>query len=201
MKIGLVGFNCVSGLGEMNRQLSTFLDIESWLLVKSQHLNLPDPENIKLFSTAKGRDLRRFICSVDVVLFEETPFIPKIPKICKRSKIRCVCVLMLEWFPLRGWIDDVDLFICPTRQGYDFYKSKVPCVYFPWPVDTQRFEFHQRTKVEQFLFLNGHGGWNGRKGSDVICKAKEIWPEMPLIVRSQKIRKWPDGDTVLPTVK
>jgi hypothetical protein len=83
-------------------------------------------------------------------------------------------------------------------------KDGLPCVYFPWPVDTDRFKFKQRLKCERFLFLNGRGGWQGRKGGDVINQALKLWPEMPLLIRDQTNSSWPihlPNVQVLPSCK
>ena len=80
----------------------------------------------------------------------------------------------------------VDLFICPNRYAYNQFHKSLPCVHFDWPVDTQRFEFRQRDKCGRFLFLNGNGGWRGRKGADVIKNTLKLMPDLPLLIRTQK---------------
>jgi len=50
------------------------------------------------------------------------------------------------------------------------------------------------------LFINGRGGWAGRKGADVVHKAKQLWPDMPLTVYSQRQCRWPPNTEVLPSV-
>jgi len=202
-RIGLVGFNCASGLGEKNRQLSTWLDIDGWLIRPHRKFHTLDPpQNIRTVVTKK-EGVEDFIKSVDVLLFDETPFYDELIPLVKKHGKRLVCIPAMEWMPKdeSGWPLDVDLFICPTRQCYDTFRDHLPCVYFPWPVDTDRFKFKQRTKVERFLFLNGRGGWRGRKGSHIICDAKHRWPDMPLLVRSQTPVKWPDGTIVLDTLQ
>jgi glycosyltransferase involved in cell wall biosynthesis len=111
---------------------------------------------------------------------------------------------MLEWTPAarRIWTSKVSLFICPTKQCYDaLRKEKLPCCLFPWPIDIDRFKYAQRKKCDQFVFINGRGGWHGRKGADVICQAKKLWPEMPIVVYSQLRRAWPKDIKVLPPTR
>lgn len=194
LKIGLVGYHCNSGLGELNRQLVTYLPISRWLI--KPHPSLPTKPLTSTISTicANGRHVARFVQSVDIVLFCERPFHKNVLSSCKMFNKPSVCIPMIEWTPQVEWTKDVDLFICPTRQCYRLLKQEsLPCVYFPWPVDIQRFQYNPRETCNRFLFLNGHGGWGGRKGIKVIQQAKEIWPEMPLVVSSQEKTKWPAG--------
>lgn len=197
MKIGLVGYACDTGLGEKNRQMERWLNISHWLVKPHKKIvtRFP-PVDVTCECTFSETDYSKFLDSVDVVLFDETPYYSGLIERAKRLKKRVVCIPALEWFPFNSF-KKVDLFICPTLQCYEAIKDEVPAVYFPWPTDTERFKFKQRTKVERFLFLNGNGGWKGRKGGSVIKKAIEMWPEMPITIISQIEEKWPEGVEVL----
>lgn len=188
-RIGLVGYNCDTGLGELNRQLATYCDIDTWLVKphgrKKTREPHPDVDTI-VCRGGEPEKLARFIRSVDVVVFCETPYYTRLIPLAKQHKRRVVCIPMIEWLPNGAWTKDVDLFVCPTQQCYDMIKDSLPAKYFPWPVDIDRFEYRQRTTCEEFLFINGNGGWQGRKGASVIREALEIWPELPLVVRTQK---------------
>src|SRR5262249_15493192 len=123
--------------------------------------------------------------SVDVVLFCEQPLYPDLTGLARSRGKRVVCVPNLEWTPLGGWVDEVDLFLCPTNQCYLKLRHNLPCTLFPWPCDTQRFQFRQRKVVQQFVFINGNGGWRGRKGGDLIRSLVKAWPTIPLSVYTQ----------------
>lgn len=198
-RIGLVGFHCASGLGEKNRQMAEWLDVDRWMVkphIKYKTLNPLDC--VDTFYCNGGRKVEEFVKSVDVILFDETPHYKNLVPLAKRHGKRVVCVAAMEWMPPGGWINQVDLFICPTKQCYDLYHKELPCLYYPWPVDTNRFKPKVRTRCHRFLFLNGRGGWRGRKGARYIKEAKRLWPEMPLLVRSQIEENWPEGTTILP---
>jgi hypothetical protein len=187
-RIGLVGYNTASGLGEVNRQIAEYIDIYRWLVKphKSQQ-NLPFPDNVDCEVCPGGERVEEFVKSVDAVVFAEVPLYENLISLCKTHGKLLICIPMLEWMPPggQGWPKEIDLFICPTRQCYNEFSHVLPCVHFPWPVDTEKFEFKQRDICKQFVFINGHGGYAGRKGGAVIKAALELWPEMPLIVYDQ----------------
>jgi len=197
-RIGLVGYNCASGLGMLNYQTATYAEIDTWLV--KPHRNLvtkplhPDVDSF----VCRGNDKQKiveFLDRIDVLLFFEVPYYPQLLELAQERNKRIVCVPMVEWLPEnvhKAWTKYVDQFICPTEQCYNLLKDTLPCSYFPWPVDTGRFSFRIRPRCEKFLFINGLGGWKGRKGSEFVRQAKELWPEMPLVIRSQIPIKWTD---------
>lgn len=203
-RIGLVGYNCASGLGELNRQLAEYADLHAWLVKPHGKWSTlpPHPDVETIVGTGDRRQLESFVRAVDVVLFCETPFYPELIGLCKQAGRRTVCVPMQEWMPQDavGWPRDVDLFLCPTMQCYDAFQALVPCVHFPWPVDLKRFPYKQRTTVDRFLFVNGHGGWGGRKGAQVLKDALALDPSLAprVLLRSQAGDTWPKGTTLLP---
>lgn len=193
-RIGLVGYHCRSGLGELNRQLAKYADIDTWLIKPHGRLaTLPLPDDISCRICPTGKKVSEFLNDVDVVLFCETPYYPNLIEECKARGKKIVCVPMIEWLPTDGWVNDVDLFLCPTKHSQEVIGSALPTRYFPWPIDLERYPFHQRKTCERFVFINGNGGWHGRKGAEVILRAKQQWPEMPLLVYDQTVRDWPSG--------
>lgn len=198
-RIGLIGYHCPTGLGEVNRQLSKYLGITSWLIKPHSRLGtLPPPAGIDVLVGKDESKVDRFLDRIDVLVFAETPYFSTLIPRAKAKGKRIICIPMIEWTPKQGWVKDVDLFICPTGQCYEQLKNEFPCVCFPWPFDTSRFAFQPRTRIEHFLFINGQGGWKGRKGAEVVKEAKRLWREFPLIVRSQRPSDWPPGTEVLP---
>lgn len=205
-KIGLVGYSCANGLGELNRQIANHIDIAAWLIKPHGKHKLVRPEKkrtmkIVLPSSNQDKKVNQFLDMVDVVLFCETEYFPGLIKKAKEKGKRIVCVPMLEWTPTNGWVKDIDQFLCPTEQCYEALKKEgLPCTWFSWPFDTSHFQFQQRDVCRRFLFINGHGGVAGRKGAQVVREAKKLWPAMPLLVRSQKQEEWPEGTEVLDSV-
>ncbi len=189
IKIGLVGYNCANGIGEINRQIIEHIDVKSWLMIPHRINGVLDsPKNIEAIVYKEQRHIDMFLKNIDVVLFVETPFFEGIVNRAKELGKRVVCVPMWEWLPpdATGWTSKVDLFICPTMQSYNEVQRYGSRVQFPWPFDIERFKFQQRDKCERFLFINGHGGWGGRKGFSTIEEAMKLWPEFPVSIRSQK---------------
>jgi hypothetical protein len=203
VKIGLVGCNVASGLGEVNRQLVKYAGITHWLIKPHSKYEMRGlPENVECtIGEATGSTVEDFVKSVDVVLFAEVPHFSHLIDLCVTHGKRIVCVPMLEWTSLgsHGWLEQVNLFICPTQQCYDQLGDNLPRVSFSWPVDVNRYKFDPRITCDHFLFINGHGGWKGRKGFTVIRKALELWPEMPLLIHDQTATDW--GIPVLDKVK
>tara|TARA_R110002020_G_scaffold376130_3_gene587321 strand:+ start:39500 stop:41194 length:1695 start_codon:yes stop_codon:yes gene_type:complete len=191
-RIGLIGYNCVSGLGEKNRQLATYLDIDCWLVKPHERYPLlplhEDVDSIICPTGTNAEKLNSFISSVDTILFDETPHYRGITQKIKEAGKRIVCIACMERMPIpnTSWLKDVDLFICPTKHCYHLYKKELPCIYFPWPVDTERFKFKQRYTCERFLFINGRGGWKGRKGLSVVKELLELNPNIPINISSQQ---------------
>jgi glycosyltransferase involved in cell wall biosynthesis len=203
-RVGLIGYRNNSGLGELNRQIATYLDLSQWLVIRHKcRETAPEfPDVPSRIYDQSNSSAQKFVASADVILFCEVPFDARLLKIAKAQGKRAVCVPMLEWTPesRREWVPLVDLFICPTRQCYDALKQEgLPCEHFPWPVDLKRFQWRERNRCDRFLFVNGWGGWKGRKGASVVCRSKTLWPAMPLVVRSQaRVSSWPDGIEFLP---
>lgn len=191
LRIHLVGYNTRSGLGELNRQLVKHLNISKWLVKPHGTYATLSVDNLDTdivsCSGCNRAKIEQFVKESDVILFAETQYYSELTALAKRYKKRIVCVPMLEWMEpgMKGWPMDVSLFMCPTNQAYKTFSHVRPCVYAPWPIDTDRFTFTQRHRVERFLFIEGHGGWKGRKGAEYVIAAKKQWPEMPLVVRTQ----------------
>lgn len=207
-RIGLAGFCCQTGLGQVNYATATYAEIDKWLIKPHQNNRLLTPPDTVDATICMGnhQKMTTWLSTIDTLLFFETVVNKGLLELAHRMGKRIVCVPMIEWLPdnPKSWVSMVDLFICPTRQCYDLINAQetpYPSVYFPWPIDTEKFKYRQRTKVEKFLFINGKGGWQGRKGGDVIRKAKELWPEMPLVVVSQSKEDWPEGTEVITGVK
>lgn len=190
-KIGLIGFNTLSGLGTCNRQLMEHCQISVWLIVPHQRFSMhhihPTTCELRLLRNQKS-DIVNFVRSVDVIIFCETPLSHFLIPECIKQKKRVVCIPMQERLPPfnQAWLRGVDLFICPTQQCYNIIKNTLPSIFFPWPIDCNALPFLQRNICTSFLFINGNGGWCGRKGIQTIYDICKLWPDIPLLVRSQR---------------
>lgn len=200
-RIGLVGYCTPSGIGVVNQQIACFGRVNHWLV--TLHSNLPnqDPSGYLNQDEAKWNyydghqpSLAKFLEGVDVVVFAETPGkIPDLVHWARRLEKRVVCVPMQEWTPIGTWLPLVHTLICPTKQCYDELSLFHPnAKLFPWPVDTARFQHRTRYNANKFLFINGHGGWRGRKGGHVVKEAAKLVPRVKVLVRSQIHDTWPN---------
>ncbi len=198
MKIGLVGFSTDSGIGNQNRDIAHWLPVDAWLTCDHtggfSHVPIPD-------TVPEYRDAEPFLNAVDVLLFVEQPrtTYPFLLRHAKALGKRVVCVPNHEWFPLERMAEDwprwVDEYICPTRYTCDLFTEwGLPCRCFPWPVDTDQFAFTLRHTCDRFVFVNGRGGTNDRKGLPVIRELINRWPDIPLTVFSQKFIDLPGVD-------
>lgn len=209
MSIGLVGYSANNGLGELARQSVRYCPaITKWRIRPHKTLGHSLPERPIDYDVSSTGVPARFFNGIDTVLFFEGEFYPGLAKAAKAAGKRIVCVPMIEWTPMwstradpNAWIGDVDLFICPTKQCYDLLKADgFPCVYFPWPFDVERFAYRERMVCNRFLFIEGNGGYRGRKGGETVRRAKQLWPEMPLVVHTllpPGQHDWPDGTEII----
>lgn len=184
-RIGLVGYCSHSGLGEMNRALAEYVDVDIWLV--KPHEGFTDtevPEVCDMMSCPSGRRLDEFLQLVDVVLFVESPPYDRLLQKCQRRGVRTICIAMQEWMPsaCRQWATQVDHFICPTYHSFELFRNNVPCALLPWPADVARFAFTERQRCERFLYLHGRGGVHDAKGGRLIAELVKRWPDIPLTV-------------------
>jgi len=138
---------------------------------------------------------------VDVVLFVETPFYPELLTLAKSQGKRIVCIPMLEWMPpsKTSWTTLVDLYVCPTNHCHTTLTNEgLPTSLFLWPTAPTNFQYTQRNTVNNFLFVNGTGGWRNRKGTDTLAKALQYDPNLPILVRTQRTTGLPPNVKVLP---
>lgn len=203
-RIGLIGYNSPTGLGELNKQAATFLPVEQWMVIahKQHGVGKDFPPGVSYVVSRGEKDkVTRFLHTIDTLLFFETPFYGSIVKMAKEQGKRVVCVPMIEWMPKpnsAGWVKDVDLFLCPTVQCYDTLSQEgLPVGYFPWPVDTERFAYTQRDRCKRFLYVEGKGGYNDRKGTAAIRALLGQIPHLPITIVSQSDRQWVGEDIKL----
>lgn len=96
-RIGLIGYNSNTGLGEMNRQIAANVPLASWMLIGHRRAStIPIPDAVRQYH----RDaVAPFLDSVDVVVFAETPFVKSLPADARRRGKRIVCIPMIELLP------------------------------------------------------------------------------------------------------
>lgn len=196
-RLGLVGFDTASGLGELNRQIVKHGDVYRWLVrPHSKHQMTGYDHNTDQMVCPTGVKIPSFLDHVGVVLFAETPYYDSLVNQCQRANRRIVCIPMQEWMPtqLSGWPAGVDLFLCPTVHCWKQFHSKLPCAYYPWPIDLDRFTYRERKVCKRFVFINGHGGYKHRKGGQLIRKMLSDIPDLPITIYDQTDQSWGKAD-------
>jgi len=205
-KIGLVGWNSMTGLGSLNRDLVTQLSIKHWL--SPPHPWLGSGKNnglgaVEIVSETSPAAIREWLRGLDWLLFAERPYIDHLPRTAAHLGLGIACIPMWEWVrPDLPWLQFVDLMVCPNRHAYlqmeDWtrrYGYGWKTIYVPWPVDSARFPWKQRNICREFLFVNGWGGGFAkrldgsqtpyeRKGLELILSAARLAPDLKFVIRS-----------------
>jgi glycosyltransferase involved in cell wall biosynthesis len=197
MRVGLVGWAVRTGVGQINADVARLADwVTDWLVPRHKTL-VTEPalaRHAAIWPCERWNDedaWRRFVDRVDALLFVETPYVRgfDLAAWARARGKRVACVPMLDWLdPGAEWLESVDLFWAPTRAARrtlseQLGPARVAGGY--WGVDLMELPFRPRRSCERFLFVNGFGGFAGRKGADVVAAAAALAPEIPLIVRSQ----------------
>ncbi len=197
VKIGLSAPLNNTGVGHIVKQFYTHLGIGIHLIIvsPSRGTNLEDCP-VPYLVRETDDSIHEFIAQKpDVVLIIEHPADWAYIQILHEAKIPVVMIHLIDdvpidWIKLKCNINHISLFIAPTLEAFKVLGSAgLPCQYFPWPTDTDRFGFKQRGLRPEVTFLHnvGHGGHGQRKGWDLVLKA---WRELQsttsrLIVHSQ----------------
>ena len=215
MRIGIVGWSARTGVGQILRDLWDLGFAQSWLVPKHPlpHIGIDEtvcpPEAIRCERRGDDEKYAAFLDGIDALVFIESPHVEGydlVQEARRRSVLTC-CVPMMEWLPpLQEWVADVDLMWAPTRwsarelESYasDMRAFGIQCrwrgehvVGGRWGVNVDRFAFHERGKVERFLFCNGNGGCLGRKGALAVAIAARFAPQTRVIFRTQKAAEIP----------
>ena len=194
MHLSLVGWAANSGVGSEFLDALRNLPVSSCFVLKNE----AKPTRRDLLARvphvlSQGKDLVREMAKYidrfkpDTILTWETPGSWEFPALWRLKGIRWVSVAHWDWFDSRrmsDWktcsiISPMDL----CRRGLE--KLGLPSTLLPVPVDTERFPFTQREKVETFLSIYGYGGPDNRRGFPELLAA---WKDIParLLIRAQK---------------
>ena len=210
MSIGLFGFNTAQGLGYVNRDIAKHLGISRWIVAKHKKFpTLPLMDHVENHvipeRTISPQTATRWMEGLDTIIFAETiNMVDHLPQTANRMGIKVVCVPMVESVNLSGkWAKYVDLWLAPTAFSFSqlqMLNCPGSVVYCSWPIDTAAFEFRQRHTCKRFVYAQGNGGRNDRKGGLIMAEAARLAPEIPLIVYSQVQDGYTSGANHTPTV-
>jgi len=127
-----------------------------------------------------------------------------IPEIANKMGVKVVCVPMVECVNLGGpWAKYVDTWLAPTAFSYSQLQM-LDCPgnvkYCPWPIDTGAFEYRQRRTCNRFVYAQGNGGRDDRKGGLIMAEVARMAPDLPITIYSQVQKGYTSGANHIPTV-
>jgi len=199
LKIGLVGTLNNSGLGQMAKAFQKHIGVHIQLLVKHPKKGTHEKDALGHFiygSWPPTRDeIDKFLSyRPDVVVFFESCYNHKFPKILKEHKIPCIIVPMIDQagvkaFEDKGIAKDFTLYWSPTKVCHEaFVRAGYPSKYIPWPIDTNKFKFKQRgeNKIITFVHNTGFVGSGNRKAPDITLNA---WKKVRQVVKCKLIMR------------
>lgn len=215
MNVGLIGWGCTTGNGGMNSDLASLATwVTHWLI--PQHPKLPNHQPYLDRAKVSGVQIveaslkgnfdivNDFLNEVDAIIYIEHPCYKDEYNVVLEAKKKDKLVIgipMWEWWPERkNWALQTDILIAVTKFTYDYLNSlsctlfvhgwqhawKDRVVYNKWGVNLECFAFHQRKRAENFVFINGNGGYRLRKASDIVAKAFSRPNAPPLTVYTQQ---------------
>lgn len=207
MSTGIIGYLSARGLGTMTHDLRQQLDIRAQIVVPDEgwpyQVDWATGKELYLEKWTAAREdieLWRDYYGINTLVSIETSYGDNTFRWAKELGMRTILIVMWEAFnPNMAAYKNVDLYICPSFKAY----QEIPFdnkVFLPYPVDTDLFQYRQRTGVAtEFIHNAGSGGMNGRKGTTATILAfsiaKQKRPHIELTVRSQV-----GFDTILPDV-
>jgi glycosyltransferase involved in cell wall biosynthesis len=209
VKIGLFGYNTAQGLGYVNRDIASCLGIDRWIVAKHKRFaTLPLIGSVDNYviseRTISPETAKQWLKGLDVLLFAETlNTVDHLAQTASRVGIKVACVPMVEGVdPKSAWVKHVSTWLAPTAFSFSQLQMlgvSGEVVYCPWPIDTRQLIYRQRSTCQRFVYAQGNGGRNDRKGGLIMAEAARLAPEIPLIVYSQVQDGYTSGANHRPT--
>lgn len=173
LKVGSLNYATEQGLGILAKSFWDAGVLTDFLVV--QHTSRPTfHEWYPNCSLIRHRPFprsqaRRFIQTVNVMLFFETPFDWALINYCKKIGVKSVLMPMYECMP-EEFPTQPDLILNPSLLDQQYYPQGVHI-----PIPVEGIPWRLRTRAETFVHNAGHGGLLGRNGT------KELLDALPLI--------------------
>lgn len=143
LRIGLVGFNDQTRVGDICRTIVHKIPVEKWL-IRTNQLHQDDqreqfPTDMVFCQSGNTDKIEKFVKSVDVVVMVEGPTFGDLIQLCETHRKRVVCVPTLPPSSVgHPWEEAVDMFVCTDDAMYHaFTLAKRVTSYFPWPAEDQ----------------------------------------------------------------
>jgi len=227
VEVGLVGWATRTGIGYIDADLWELRVADRWLVPEHPLLGVEpslvetDAARIRRCRVQDDVDAyRAFLDGLSAVVFVERPFLrgwDLVAEARAAGVITC-CMPMMEALPppwAAPWVREVDVMWATTRwcarrlrdlavraeaRGYScrWRDAILPA---HWGVNLARFPFRERARCDAFVFCNGYGGRDQRKGSAVVAEAARLAPDVRILFRSQRagLPRLPPNVTVLET--
>lgn len=209
LRIGLVGWAVRTGLGNQHADLFATGIIDRWLVPAHPILGIDDllcpPGAIRCRRSGDVAAYHQFLDSIEALVVIEQPPLDGFDLVREASRrgITVCLVPNIEWLPdpkESPQLRDVDCMFAPTEWSWRALQSVsdraarqgATCRWQDkigggrWGVNLRKFQFRERGVVARFVFCNGYGGVEGRKGAAVIGKAAALAPEVKILARSQR---------------
>jgi hypothetical protein len=204
MRVGSLVFATDQGLGILAKSFYDHGIVTNPLVVRHgrrfEHQEwFPGAPRIADF---RQRSYYDYVRSMDVMLFFETPFDWNLFTFCREHKIKTVLMPMYECMP-QVLPALPDMFLCPSLLDVHWAKavakSEDDVQFLPVPVEVP---WRQRTHALRFVHNAGHGGINGRNGTQQVIDAwSHVKSPVILTVRMQEYfvdgRPVTDADAML----
>jgi hypothetical protein len=124
-------------------------------------------------------ELIEWLCrGSDALLTFECWYGAEVPAMARALGCKTVLVPMVECCPTCGsGLEATNLVVCPSLLDHEEMRDHTPGLkgavktFLPIPFDTQRIAFRQRERAELFLHHQGHGGIDGRNGTQQVLDA------------------------------
>jgi len=151
-------------------------------------VDLTSQENFPYTRTLTSKEKKKvikFLKSIDLLLFFETPFNYDVIKIANEMKVKCILMPMYECtlYPI-----EVDAYLAPSMLDLQYYKQLYPnklSKFIQIPIPNE-IKWKRRTKARTFIHNSGNGGVLGRNGTEELIEAMEyVTSPIKLIIRSQ----------------
>lgn len=192
IRIGAVGYATEQGLGYLMKSFYDAGVVDDVMIFRHNkrptHKEWYPRGTIELVDRPfNGSVVDKFVRSVQVMLFFETPFDWHFIPYCQHRGVKTVLMPMYEWLPV-NIPSRPDMMLCPSVLDLDYFKGKFHSVFVPVPVDPSRWKL--RKKALRFLHNAGNIGHREHKGTRQLVAAIPLVknPDFRITIRGQDVR-------------
>lgn len=171
MKIGLVGYNSPTGIGNNCRRMFNNFSFDRWLIPEHKFFGFGEKIN-KGIQLKNYTNVKEFISGLDIIVSYENTWPAGLFATAKTKNIRTVLLCNAERTTanLPAAIC-ADLIISRTIDGLKHlniigFGNK--SIHIPCPIALKELPYKNKKIAKKIMFSNGLGGVNNRKGLAII---------------------------------